>query len=94
MYSCRRPISRSLTSPTVHLQAAVCIAVCGGVAGYAAYYAFQRPCNTGKAFGISLGLGDNIFEEKDGEMIAVFILDIIACIMFLSCAGNVARRAM
>ena len=77
-------------------QAALAIAACGGVVGYAAYYVFPRPCMpTGGFIPVDLNLsGNNIFQAGDGHMIAVFILDILACIMFLSAAANVARRAM
>lgn len=77
-----------------HAQAAICIAVVGGIVGYAAFFTFSHPCKP------TLGIlpvditSDNIFQAKDGEMIAVFILDTVACIMLLSAAANVARRAM
>ena len=64
--------------------------------GYAAYYVFPRPCMPTAGFiPIDLNLSsNNIFGAKDGHMIAVFVLDILAAIMFLSAAANVARRAM
>lgn len=35
----------------------------------------------------------NIFEAGDGQMMAVFLLDLLACLMLLAAAANVARQA-
>ena len=57
--------------------------------GYCAYLAFTKPCTRFGVFESS-----NVFKAEDKEMIAVFILDVLAAVMFVSAGANVARRAM
>jgi len=82
-------------TPVLLYVAGICIGICGGVMGYAAFFVFSRPCMPALGFiPLHIAGGSNIFQAKDGQMIAVFILDILACIMFLSAGANVARRAV
>jgi hypothetical protein len=78
------------------IQAAIAICVVAGVLGYAAYFVFPRPCMPALGFlpfDGGFGSNRNVFSAEDGKMIAVFILDILSCLMFLSAAANFSRRA-
>jgi len=83
-------------TPLLVYVAAIAIVVVAGVMGYAAYYVFPRPCMPLLGFipfDGGFGSDRNVFNAEDGKMIAVFILDILSCIMFLSAAANFSRRA-
>jgi len=80
--------------------AVVAIACVGCLMAYAAWFTFGRPC-----LSLSVGIGKitelvsgeknrdtNVFGAKDGELIAVFVLNICAALMLFSAAGNFYRR--
>ena len=64
---------------------------------YAAVLEFRMPCLNSLKSGVKTltnvlsGTDNNIFNAEDGRMIAVFIMDAVAALFYLSAAGAYAR---
>lgn len=69
------------------------VAACGFVVGYAAIFAFSRPCTSSAASLVDVNVGgDNVFQAKDGHMIAVFLLDVFSCCVLVAAGFTTGSR--